>query len=125
MAPAERSVIIIAPPGPLRDAMTVLIASVLPSSVVYILEDAAVSSGLRAEPPPDIALIDGGLFGATLGEALGRLHAAWPLLRCLVLAEDRCQQALARSSGADRALLKDGRAARLANVIERLVENRA
>jgi DNA-binding NarL/FixJ family response regulator len=120
MPACETSIVIIAPAGPIRDGLETLVASVLPAGRARVRLCSAVPCELQASEAPDIALIDGGMFGAALGAAIGQLRAAWPRLRCLVLTDDRDQQSLARAAGAVAAILKDGRAAELVQAIERL-----
>jgi DNA-binding NarL/FixJ family response regulator len=120
MPSRETSIVIIAPPGPIRNGLEILVASVLPAGRARVRLCSAVPCDAQALESPDIALIDGSMFGAALGDAIRQLRAIWPRLHCLALADDRDQQSLARAAGAVAAILKDGRPAELVQAIERL-----
>jgi DNA-binding NarL/FixJ family response regulator len=115
------TIAIIAPPGPIRDGLQALMASISHSGTIQVLDSAALSRNRLDPGQPDVALIDAGRLGMAIGQALQRIRSIWPQARCLALVDDLDQQASALAAGAASAFVKDGRAAELVSAVERLV----
>ena len=79
------SVLIVAKPGPLRDALRSLIFAMLR---IEILEEANdVQSALRADiqHDPTLVFLDSDLADDETWVAMGRVKAKWPRARCIIL----------------------------------------
>ena len=115
------TIAIIAPPGPLRDGLQALLASISRSGSVQVLDSAALSRDRLDLIRPDVALIDASRLDMAIGQALQQIRSIWPQARCLVLVDDVEQHASALAAGAAGAFVKGGRAAELASAVERLI----
>jgi DNA-binding NarL/FixJ family response regulator len=115
------TIAIIAPPGPIRDGLQALLASISRCDRILVLDGAALSRDRLDPSRPDVALIDAGPLDTAIGQALQHIRSTWPQARCLVLVDDVDQRATALAAGAAGAFLKDGRADELASAVERLI----
>lgn len=116
------SVLVAARPGRMRDSLLALLKSAPRISVVGQTDCGASALNMVAVYHPALALLDTDLPDGKVFAVLEQIKALEPRCCCLVLADDRHQQQDAVSAGADAALLKGFPAARLLDVIERLVD---
>jgi DNA-binding NarL/FixJ family response regulator len=123
MAEDRASTLIVARPGPLRDGIEALLASVAQVEVVGKAELASTALSIAAEHPLDLLLLDAGLPGSEAGRLLQACRRQRPGLRCIALADDAAQERAARASGADAALLKGFPADRFAETVEQLLSD--
>lgn len=115
-------ILIVARPGPLRDGVEALMATVPRTEIVGKVE--AASSALRVvfEHRPDLLLLDAGLPENESWSALRYCRIEHPELRCIVLADDAEQVQEARAAGADAVFLKGFPADRFVRTVERLLD---
>lgn len=116
--------LIVAKPGPLRDAIEALLASV--ERVEVVGKTARVSTALRiaALHPLDLLLLEAGLPTSANRQLFQMCRRERPSLRSIVLADDGEQVREARSFGADAVFLKGFPADRFVRTVERLLPDR-
>lgn len=124
MAENRALTLIVVRPGPLRDGVEALMASV--SQIEIIGKVAAASSALRLvfERRPDLLLLDAGLPGAESWSVLRYCRVEHPGLRCIILADNADQVREARDEGADAVFLKGFPADRFVSTVEQLLIDR-
>jgi DNA-binding NarL/FixJ family response regulator len=113
------SVLLVSPPGPVRDGLAALLAAV--PGLALAAEAGDLESALHglAAAPPDAIVLDGAAAQPDLAGALNRLRSAAPLSGLLVLADDVAQLDGAGDQAA--VLLKGAPAADLLAALERLL----
>jgi DNA-binding NarL/FixJ family response regulator len=117
---SDVSTLIAAKPGRMRDCLHALLKAVSHIQVIGCADDGASALKLVIEHEPDLVLLDTNLAEAQAYLVLEQIKATRPQTRCIVLADTAQQRQLAEAAGADAALIKGYRAARLAEVIENL-----
>jgi two-component system nitrate/nitrite response regulator NarL len=115
------SALIVAEPGPLRDGLRALLRATPQISAVIQVDNTSSALGAVVEHYPALVLLDASLFDSGALSLVRMIKAEGIRSRCLVLADDVQQQQEARSVGADVALLKGFSAAKLLEMIERLL----
>ncbi|HAF70124.1 MAG: hypothetical protein XD60_0056 [Acetothermia bacterium 64_32] len=113
-------VIIVARPGPLRDALKALLAATSELKVAVEVCGPELMAG-RRPPRATVVVLTGNPFGVDLSITIGRLRGWWPRARLLVLAEDAAQWREAKAAGADRVHFKGISPQKLVRAVERLV----
>jgi DNA-binding NarL/FixJ family response regulator len=115
------SALIVAKPGPLRDALRSLMIAMPEIDIVDEADD--LSSALRASPryTPALVLLDSGLAHDETGLMVRRAKAGWPVTRCICLVDSVQQEREAEAAGADAALLKGTPPARLVATLMELL----
>lgn len=118
------STLIVARPGPLREGVEALMATVPTVEVIGQVE--AASSALRHvfEHRPDLLLLDAGLPEDESWSVLRYCRMEHAGVRCIVLADDAEQEQAARAAGADAVFLKGFPADKFVRTVERLVSER-
>ena len=114
------SVLVAAPPDPMRDSLCFLLSSVLEIEIVALADDCAALLRQATAHCLALILLDGNLTGAGTRAALARLAADCPTNRCIVLANSTRQRREALAAGADGALLKGYSALELLALVDRL-----
>ncbi|MBI4790494.1 MAG: hypothetical protein HY782_25985 [Chloroflexi bacterium] len=94
-------VVIIAPPGRLRDALSVLLRADNRIALVGQADDLAAGLEMVAARAPALMVLNVGEGGDTILAGLCQLKAQNPQVRFVALVRDRDQQQLARIAGAD------------------------
>lgn len=115
--------LIVTRPGPLRDGVEALLASV--DQIKVVGRTGRVSRAVRfvAERPVDLLLVEAGFPGGAVGRLLTLCQRERPGMRSIVLADDGEQMQEARASGADAVFLKGFPADRFVRTVERLLSN--
>jgi DNA-binding NarL/FixJ family response regulator len=111
------SVVIVAPPGRLRDSLRVLLRGNTGIRVSGEADDGASALRLIAANPPTLAVLDANLNGDGAWWTLRQIKSGWPQVRCILLAHDAEQQQRARAASADGVFLAARTAEALALVI--------
>jgi DNA-binding NarL/FixJ family response regulator len=114
-------VLIAVSPGPLRNSLQALMATVPQIEIIAESKDADSLLRLGTQFQPDLVLMEAGLFAADMREVLCHLHTAWAQARTVVLVENAREQGEAEAAGADVVLYKGFRAARLLAIVEELL----
>ena len=110
--------LIVAQPGPLRDSLQALLATM--PQIEIVAEANAPSALVRMSDriQPDVVLLDASVPGNDVWHALREIRGWWACARTIVLVENSAQQAQAKEAGADVALFKGFPAARLAAIVQ-------
>jgi len=103
--PRGPSVLIVAPPGRLRDALQVMVRAV-PQIGYTVQTDDAPAVLSAAEHYPALVLLDTDLPGHEAWTVLQQIKARWPQTRCIVLVNNGQQSQIANAHGADAVLVK-------------------
>lgn len=114
-------VMILAEPGPLRDSLRAFLLTSPQIEAVDLVDDAPSALGVVIEHRPALVLVDAGLSDNGDLTALRQIKTEGFQSRCLVLADDIQQKQRAEAAGADVALLKGFPAAKLFEIVERLL----
>jgi DNA-binding NarL/FixJ family response regulator len=112
--------LILSRPGPLRDALKTLLASI---PGMMVLAGGSVTSLPRApaRAEPDLVLMDADLYGDEEWAALREIKDQWPRARFVLLTDDGRMLPDGHAAQADAVLMKGMPAAKLVGVLERLV----
>ena len=108
-------------PGPLREALRTLMASIPEVQVTGEVGDTPSALGMMSEHLPDLVLIDADLPGREAWRTLKQMKEQWPQVRCVVLTDHSCQQQKAKAAHADAVLQKGMPPTLLVQAIERLL----
>ena len=103
--PRGSSVLIVAPPGRLRDALQVMVRAV-PQIGHTVQANDALAVLRAAERSPALVLLDADLPGNEAWTVLPQIKARWPQTRCIVLANNGQQRQMANAHGADAVLAR-------------------
>ncbi|HNT76710.1 MAG TPA: hypothetical protein PKH77_17000 [Anaerolineae bacterium] len=98
------SVLIVAPPGRLRDGLHVLLQASGLQVAIRQADDGADALRLIPQVQPRVLLLDVGLVDAGSWQRLRQIKAAWPPVRCCVLVHTTAQARCAWEGGADAVL---------------------
>ncbi len=120
---APRSVLILAPPGRLRDSLGALLNSVTQIQQVNSADDGDEALVLFNGFSPNLVIIDANLTPDRLPDTLAYIKTCWPRARYVILADDVRQQQTAMAAGADSVLLKGYSTIQLFAAIERLLRS--
>jgi DNA-binding NarL/FixJ family response regulator len=119
-APVVMALIAVSP-GPLRNSLQALLATVSQIEVIAESKDADSLFRLGAQFQPDLVLLETDLFAADLVKVLCHVQTTWKRARTVVLVENAREQDEAEAAGADVVLYKGFRAARLLAIVEELL----
>jgi DNA-binding NarL/FixJ family response regulator len=111
-------------PGPLQNGLVALMTTMPQVNAVIVAEEAVSALRMIAEHLPTLVLLEMALPGEETRTVLKQIKAAWPLTRCIVLANDVRQQQEAKAAGADVVLLKGFSAAKLIATVEELLSQK-
>jgi len=117
--PRGPSVLIVAPPGRLRDALQVLVRAV-PQIGHTVQANDALAVLSAAELSPALVLLDADLPGNEAWTVLRQIKAQWPQTRCIVLANNGQQSQIANVHGADAVLAKGFTVTTLTAIVAKL-----
>lgn len=124
MAENRALALIVVRPGPLRDGIEALLASVPQVEIIETVGSARRGRSVAAERRVDLLLLDAGLGGDEVGRLLQGCRGEGSQVHCIVLADDVEQVRWARAAGADAVFLKGFPAERFVMTVERLVPQR-
>ena len=113
--------LIVARPGPLRNSLQALMATMPQIEIVAEASDPSALLRMGDSVQPDIVILDASLPGNEVWVALGIIREEWSHTRTIAMVDDSLQQKEAEDVGADLALLKGFPAAKLAAKIEELL----
>jgi len=116
--------LIVARPGPLREGVEALVATVSRVKIVGRVGAAAPALRLVREHHPDLLLLDAGLPRDESVRVLRTCCRDHGELRCIVLADDAEQAQEASAAGADAVFLKGFPADKFVQTVERLLSDR-
>lgn len=113
--------LIVARPGPLRNSLQTLIASLPQIHILAESRDVAALLQLGAQLPPDLVLMEAALPGNEVCAAVREIKAKWVDTRTVVLVENADQQRDAEAAGADAVLYQGYPAGRFIALVEKLL----
>ncbi|MGC9522732.1 MAG: response regulator [Anaerolineae bacterium] len=116
------SALVVTSSRPLRDSLTTLLSSISSISHVYQASDGV--SGLYSVEVqrPALVVLDASLPGGDAWRLLRQIRTRWPMTSCVVLADTVPTRRRAEAAGASCALLKGYPAAKLAVMLEQMVQ---
>jgi DNA-binding NarL/FixJ family response regulator len=117
----EPSAVLAVRPGPLRDALRVLMSTIPRIGTVREARDSLSVLNMVIEYHPALVLLETGLPGGGDWSAIERIKAIWPQAHCLVLADTCQEKKAAKAAKADAVLIKGFPPAQLVEIIERLL----
>jgi len=109
---------IVTGPGPLRDGLHTLLASIPGVEITGEMADVALIVQVCNTHRPDLVVLDAGLPGGEAWKAIKDIKGKWPQAHCIVLADDGHQAQRARAICADTVLQKGMPAPALVQTIE-------
>lgn len=124
MAEHRALTLIVARPGPLREGLEALLASVPEIEIVGGVEFASKAVSIAADHPLDLLLLDVGLPGDKAARVLASCRRQRPRLHCIALADNMAQEQRAEALGADAVFLKGYPADRFVETVEALLSDR-
>ncbi len=101
MTTDSQAILVIAPPGRLRDSLLVLLQASGQVSLAGQADDGPAGLCWLAERIPIAVLLDADLPDGQAWWALRRIKNEWPQLRCLILVHTYAQECQARAEGAE------------------------
>lgn len=123
MEKGNMSALIAAQPGPLRDGLRAMLMIMPQIETVNLAGDAPSAVRAVAEHHPALVLLDTSLPDERVSTMVRMIKANEVRSRCLVLADDFQQLREAKAAGADVALVKGFRAAKLFEIISELLSD--
>lgn len=108
-------------PGPLRDALRVLMSTIPRIEMVQEAQDSPSMLDMVTKHRPVLVLFEAGLLGEGEWFAIEQIKVIWPQVQCLVLADTCQEKRAARAAHADAVLLKGLPPAKLVETIEHLL----
>jgi DNA-binding NarL/FixJ family response regulator len=117
----DASALLVVRPGPLLDALRVLMGTIRGIGTVQEARDAPCMLDMVRQYQPALVLLEAGLPGAEGWPAIERIKAIRPQARCLILADTCQEKRAANAANADAVLLKGLPPAKLVETIERLL----
>lgn len=117
-------VLVIAPPGELRDGLQALLVAIPQIGHISQADDRPSALRIVEEQCPDLVLVSTDAPGDMIATMLECIEARCPRSRSVVLANDTGQQDEARAAGADVVVLVGIPATALATIIQSLLIQR-
>lgn len=113
---------IVAPPGLLREGLRAALNALCCLEIVGEADSAAQAVAMAHDPALVLLSVHGPENDSPA--AIRAIKSRWPAARCVVLVETVAQQQAARDAGADQALIKGIRPAKLLRRIEGLLDQK-
>ena len=107
--------------GSLQSSLLALMTTIPQVNAVIVAEEVSLAQRMIAEHRPAIVLLDMNLLGDGAQTILGQIKTRWPLIRCIVLADDVRQQQEAKAADAEIVLIKGFPPTKLIAAIEELL----
>lgn len=112
-----RPVLIVSRPGPLRESLQALLATVLPAGAIEVVDDTATALTMVAKDRPALVVLDFDPSDDSVWELLSRIQVTHPRIRCVVLVDDMQQRERVLSFCAEEVVMKGCRAEQLSATI--------
>ena len=117
---ANRSVLIVAKPGRIRDSLEALLRTIPQVKIVGQVDDVSTALEMIAEYSPDLVLLVANLSHDEAGQILEYVKDV-PRTQCLVLTDTRLNLEQAEAAGADEVLLTGFPTSKLFESVTRLL----
>lgn len=121
MSKKLKSVLIVAQPGPLRDALRALVTTMPQVEIMAETDSIKMLAELHTRFQPDLVVLDASVQDKDVWQTLAHTKNQCAHTRICVLVEGEDQQLKAAASSADLVLLKGFPAADLAKTLEELL----
>jgi len=115
------TVLIVAPPGRLRDGLQALVRAAPQVKCAVWTADSPSTLRMIAEHLPVLVLLDADLPDEEAWTVLGQIKARWPQIPCIALVHNGVQNQMANALSADAVLVKGFSAQTLARTMEDLL----
>ena len=115
------TVLIVAPPGRLRDGLQALVRGAPQIKCAVWTADGPSTLRMIAEHLPGLVLLDTDLPNKEAWTVLGHIKARWPQIPCIALVNNGVQNQMANALSADAVLIKGFSAQTLAKTMEDLL----
>jgi DNA-binding NarL/FixJ family response regulator len=102
----SQPVLIVAPPGRLRDGLQAMVRAVPQIADTVQADDGPTALQMLTEHPLALVLLDADLPGEEAWTVLPQIKARWPQTRCIVLINNDQQRQIANTHCADAVLVK-------------------
>jgi DNA-binding NarL/FixJ family response regulator len=113
-------VLVVAPPGRLRDGLQAMLRSIPCVRSVERADDGPSALSRMEQHAPDVVLLDENLADEEAWTVSRQIRARWPHVRCLVLTISGWHQQQTHAEDADAVLVKGFTTERLGAAISRL-----
>jgi DNA-binding NarL/FixJ family response regulator len=117
------SVLIVAPPGKLRESLRLLLASSSHVKSIRLADNHLSATWSNLSDGPDAAILALDPFGEETLTILQKIQQNWPKTRTVILVDSEQEYKLVKSAGADVIFMKGIRAANLLKAIEELLSH--
>jgi DNA-binding NarL/FixJ family response regulator len=121
MRQGEESILIVARPERLREALRVLLTPVPRLDTIRAVDNVPSALKTVSEQAPRLVLLDANLSDTEVKAALKQIKMEQPETHCIVLAHSVRQEQMARLAGADDVLLRGRPTAGLLNTVTKLL----
>lgn len=122
---SQTSALIIARSAQLRESLLVLLRAAPRIEKIYQADDGDSALRMGQQIRPALVLLDHGLAQNEIQGTLGRIKAAWPQARSVVLLDDEQDRRDVEVAGADMVLVKGVLAATILDKIDEALEAEA
>ena len=112
--------LVVAKPSWLRDSLVALLTTIPQIETLDTVDDTSSALKEFEQFPPGIVVLLSEVIGDGVQTLLRQIKAGWPLVPCLVLAEDVDLLSGARAAGAEETLLKGSAIIEFLAAVERL-----
>lgn len=113
--------LMVAKPGHLWDGVQSLLRTLPEIEIIAEIKSPSVLFKMGSEMQPDLILLDAGLFGENICEAITKISGEWSHTQCVVLLEDSQHHQAVYDAGADLVVPKGFPASKLVAAIEELL----
>ena len=125
MSAKDKSVMILANPGPLRDGIHAFLFAMPQIESITLANDVQAALGHPTGRSPSLIVLDADLMTkGDLVSTVRQIKINWPQSRSILLANDVWQQMEAETAGIDAVLLKGAPPARITATVVRLLAQR-
>lgn len=119
---SQTSALIISRSVQLREGLLVLLRALPQVEQIYQEDDGDSALMMDRQIHPSLVLLDHDSSQTDVRATLGRIRAAWPRARAVVLLDDEQDRRGVEAAGADAVLVKGVLAAKVIEMIDRVLE---
>ncbi len=116
-------IFLVGKPGPRRDALRSLLNAMPELGAVTTADDGPGALQQVRDHAPALVFIAGGLPAGEAAELIRQIKYESPRVRCLFVADQKSDQDLTRSAGADQVVSTDTPFADMRAIIQKVFEN--
>jgi DNA-binding NarL/FixJ family response regulator len=116
-------IFLVGKPGPRRDALRSLLNAMPELGAVTTADDGPSALLQIRDHAPALVFIAGGLPAGEAAQLIRQIKHASPRVRCFIVADQKSEQDLTRSAGADQVVSTDTPFADMRAIIQKVFEN--